>query len=66
MNLAASQAAQVLWYLMGPSLHLGGFCSMEQEHGLNQNTTDANGKPFLKNTKNLIMMTKKVLSNLNP
>jgi len=55
MNLAASQAAQVLWYLMGPSLHLEGFCSMEQEHGLNRNTTDANAKPLL---KNLIMMTK--------
>jgi len=61
MNLAASQAAQVLWYLMGPSLHLEGFCSMEQEHGLNRNTTDANAKPLL---KNLIMMTKWMEENL--
>jgi len=32
MNPVAAQAAQDLWYLVGPSLHQEGSCSMEQLH----------------------------------
>lgn len=30
MNQVGAQAAQDLWYLMGPSLHLEGFCGNKQ------------------------------------